>query len=84
MIVAFSAGFLTGLAALLAIEVLVILCVIRRLGRQKRPIEVPEKRESRDLDEEPIDILNNKKVRDLLRNYFIYLFVYFCRCMRPC
>ncbi|KAJ4773739.1 Testis-expressed sequence 2 protein [Rhynchospora pubera] len=60
MIVAFSAGFLTGLVALLAIEVSVVLLVIRRLGRKKQSIEVLQKKESSDLDGEPISISSSK------------------------
>lgn len=74
MIVAFSAGFLTGLLALLAIEASVILWVIRRLRRQKPSIEVLEKNGSVDLEEEPISFSSNKKVSNLL---LIFLFSFF-------
>lgn len=74
MIVAFSAGFLTGLLAFLAIEASVIVWVIRRLGRQKPSIEVLEKNGSVDLEEEPISFSSNKKVSNLLLIFLVSFF----------
>ncbi|KAJ3692962.1 hypothetical protein LUZ60_012057 [Juncus effusus] len=58
---AFSLGFLLGFVGLIALEIVAILHIIRRLGRKKESTEVLEKKERRDLAGDPIPFSVDKK-----------------------